>query len=271
MLSGAELTDWPLWLFTFVLGTARLAAFLSVAPFMGTSVVTGTPKLAVTGALFLFIAPTVSESVPAIFPLTAASVALAVGLVVKEVFIGFVLAYLAGSIFWAVMSAGFFIDNQRGAGMASGSDPLTAEETSPTGAFFLQSAVYVFFASGMFPVVLGLFFGTYLYWPVGTFLPGGFFENESAALFFGGIAAKIAVTMVLLAAPVVLACLFTDIALGLVNRFASQLNVYVLAMPIKSAVAAVLLLVYFALLMTDAPERFAVFGTDLTALRNFLP
>lgn len=271
MLSGMDLADWPVWLWTFMLGTARLAAFLSVAPFMGGSVVTGTPKWAVTGALFLFIAPTVSESVPAVFPLSAASAALAVGLILKEVFLGFVLAYLAGSIFWAVMSAGFFIDNQRGAGMASGSEPLTGEETSPTGAFFLQSAVYVFFASGSFTLFLALFFGTYLYWPVGAFLPGAFFENGAAASFFGAIAAKIAVTMVLLAAPVVLACLFTDIALGLVNRFASQLNVYVLAMPIKSAVAAALLLVYFALLMTDAPERFSVFGADLATLRTFLP
>ena len=67
-----------------------------------------------------------------------------------------------------------------------------------------------------------------------------------------------------------LACLFTDLSLGLINRFASQLNVYVLAMPIKSALSSFLLIFYFAVLMTDAPERFAAFGIDVSALRVWL-
>ena len=38
-------------------------------------------------------------------------------------------------------------------------------------------------------------------------------------------------------------------------------------MPIKSALASFLLIFYFAVLMTDAPERFAAFGIDVSALR----
>ena len=76
--------------------------------------------------------------------------------------------------------------------------------------------------------------------------------------------------MLLLSGPIVVACLLTDVSLGLINRFASQLNVYVLAMPIKSALASFLLIFYFAVLMTDAPERFAAFGIDVSALRVWL-
>ena len=74
----------------------------------------------------------------------------------------------------------------------------------------------------------------------------------------------------LISAPVVLACLFADAALGLVNRFAPQLNVYVIAMPVKCAVASFLLIFYFAILLTDASERFSAFGLDLSVLRTML-
>ena len=271
MIELIELGDWHTLIFAFVLGSIRISMFLSIAPFMGTSVMTGTVRMAVTFALFAIVAPTVTEGIPAIFPLTVGSMFLALGLILKEAFLGFILAFLASAIFWALLSAGFFIDNQRGASMAQGSDPLTGDEASPTASFFLQSAIYVFIASGSFAACLSLFLGTYLFWPVNELLPAAFFKNPDAALFFAGIVAKLAVNMVLLAAPVVIACLFTDMALGLINRFASQLNVYILAMPIKSALASFLLITYFALLMTDAPQRFALFASDLNALRGFLP
>ena len=75
----------------------------------------------------------------------------------------------------------------------------------------------------------------------------------------------------MISAPVVLACLFTDIALGLINRFASQLNVYILSLPIKCALASFLLIFYFAVLMSDAPERFGLFGIDVSTLRAMMP
>lgn len=62
--------------------------------------------------------------------------------------------------------------------------------------------------------------------------------------------------MLLLAAPVAAACLLVDISLGLINRFSPQLNAYVLAMPIKSGLAAILLCFYLGLLLSHAPSIF---------------
>ncbi len=253
----------------FILGAARLGMFIVIVPFMGSSVLAAGSKSAIVLSLYLILHPLVLASLPDLMPFTAASFVAFAGLVVKEVFLGFILGYLAGMTFWAVESAGFFIDNQRGAGMAQQTDPLSGEETSPTGSFLFQSTVYVFFATGCFVTFLSTLYGTYVIWPPAEWLPVKFFSEE-AALFFAGVVAKLAVNMVLLAAPVVLACLFTDISLGLINRFASQLNVYILAMPIKSAIASFLLIFYFAVLMTDAPERFALFNLDLTAMQRWL-
>lgn len=258
-------------LFAYILGSTRLFMFATIAPFMGNSVLTGANRLSVVIALYLLLHPLVVSQVPNIFPLTTASMTLGFMLVAKEVFIGFLLGYIAGMIFWTVESAGFLIDNQRGAGQATETDPLSGNQSSPTGSFLFQSMVYVFFATGTFLVFIGLVYTSYTFWPVNEFIPGSFFANKEAATFFGSLLAKLATNFVLIAAPVVLACLFTDISLGLINRFASQLNVYVLAMPIKSGIASFLLILYFAILMSDSAERFQVFSIDVSALRTFMP
>jgi type III secretion protein T len=76
--------------------------------------------------------------------------------------------------------------------------------------------------------------------------------------------------MLLLAGPIVVACLLIDFSLGLVNRFASQLNVYVLAMPIKSGVASFILLVYFGMLGANAPVLFRHLQTTVLRARGLL-
>lgn len=254
----------------FILGSTRIGVFLAVAPYLGGSVVTGTARAAVVLALYLLIHPAVLGSLPPLLPFTAGTLAIGLSLTLKEILIGFMVGWISSLIFWAIESAGFFIDNQRGAGQATETDPLSGAQTSPTGSFLFQSTAYVFYATGCFMSFVGLLYSTYLIWPVGEFLPAGFFTNDGAALFFGQCVSKVALNMVLIAAPVVLACLFTDLALGLVNRFASQLNVYVLAMPIKCALSSFLLIFYFALLMTDAPERFTWFAADLETLKALI-
>lgn len=269
MAIAAFLTEFPpeAHIVAFVLGSTRLAVFASIAPFLGVARLAATARSALVLSLYVVMHPAVLATLPPVFPLEPSGWLLLGALILKEVFIGFVLGWLSGLIFWAVEGAGFFMDNQRGASMAVEQDPLSGSETSPTGEFLMMSTVYAFFASGAFCALLAFLYGTYEVWPVGELLPGAFFTKAGAALFFGEKLADLARLIVLISAPVVLACLFADAALGLINRFAPQLNVYVIAMPVKCAVASFLLIFYFAMLMTDSAERFAIFGADLAGLR----
>ena len=255
-------------LFAFILGTTRLMAFVHTAPFMGNGVL-GPVRMAIVFALYLVLHPAILPSMPDVFPLTNSGLLLILGLILKEAFIGFILGWLAGMLFWTLQSAGFFIDNQRGAGMAQDNDPLSGESTSPTGSFLFQSLCFIFYSGGAFLALLASIYATYEFWPVGQVIPFGFFDNQNALLFFGKCVARLAADMVLLSAPVVLACLFTDLTLGIINRFASQLNVYILAMGIKSGLASVLLLLYLAVLIAQGEEKFSGFSLDLNMLRNF--
>lgn len=59
-----------------------------------------------------------------------------------------------------------------------------------------------------------------------------------------------------MSAPLVLAMFLSEFGLALISRFAPQLNVFFLAMPIKSAVASVLLIFYLALMMDHYQDLF---------------
>ena len=50
---------------------------------------------------------------------------------------------------------------------------------------------------------------------------------------------------VLIASPFIIIALICDVSLGLINRFAPQLNVFILSMPIKSAVCSLLIIFYY--------------------------
>lgn len=249
------------------LGMPRIFILCMIAPFFGSAVVSGQLRTALVFALYLILHPLVQSQMPAELPASFGEMAFMGLLLIKEIFLGLVLGWIAGIPFWAAQSGGFFIDNQRGSSMAEGSDALSGEQTSPIGILFLQGSIYLFFVSGVFLTFLGLVYSTYLVWPVSGLIPG---VSRESAMLFAGQAGWLMLHMLLLAGPIAVACLLIDVSLGLVNRFASQLNVYVLAMPIKSGVASFILLVYFGMLSANTPVIFQHIQASLLRLQGLM-
>ena len=160
------------------------------------------------------------------------------------------------------------MDNQRGASQSTVSDPLAGEETSPLGSFLFQSLVYLFFVSGAFLSFLLLIFQTYVLWPPDHWLfnPG----SPQLPLFIASMVSWLMSKMLLLAGVVLIASLLVDFALGLINRFASQLNVYILAMPIKSGLAMLIVLISFPLFIGAGPDLFESMTNAILSLRPIL-
>ena len=255
----------------FLLGSARLLMIMNIAPFFAGTQITGQLRFVIVLSLYLVLHPMVVGQLPPWRGLELMSCVILGGLFVKEILLGLLLGLLAGMMFWTIQCAGFFIDNQRGAGMAQDTDPITGEQSSPTGTFLFQSAVYVFFSTGAFFSFIGVIYASYELWPVWEAIPGEILRRPTLPLFFAGKVGKLALEMMLLSGPIIVACLLTDISLGLINRFASQLNVYVLAMPVKSGLASFLLIFYFSMLMSGAVSMFDSFGTDMQHLHLIMP
>lgn len=230
------------------LGMPRILMVMIILPFMGSQILVGSIKFAVAFSVYLVLHPLIFQQIH----ISSSGVifyAQLMALLLKECIIGLCIGLLVGILFWAIQSAGFFIDNQRGLTQAMGADPLSGEQTSPLGSFFFQAIVYIFFAGGVFLVFLQFLYTSYLLYPVGDLLPLQALGGKKLPLLFASQVGYLMEIMLLFSGPVVVACLLTDVSLGLINRFASQLNVYILAMPIKSGIASFLLIFYFGLLV----------------------
>ena len=233
------------------LGLPRLAGALSVNPITAGGALSGQARAGVAGAMALLPAPILWEQLG---DLAGAPWSLYALLAAKEALLGLAIGWVSGLVFWAVQSAGLLMDNQRGASSASGLDPLSGEETSPLGSLLFQGVAVAFFVGGGFTAFLRLLWSSYALWPATALLPSH--EFAPAALFFASLADWVMLQTVLLAGPVLAACLLADVSLGIVNRFAAQLNVYILAMPIKSGLTALILVGYYGALAGLGPGLF---------------
>jgi type III secretion protein T len=155
-------------------------------------------------------------------------------IIVKELLIGLYLGFVFSSVFWAMSAAGNLIDTKVGTNFTSILDPIQGHQTSLTGELLSQLAAWLFMASGAFTLFLQLLMTSYTVWPVAHLLPP--FKAAARELVIGEFS-SLMMTALLLAAPALVVMSLVDLALGLVNRYAQQLNVFSLTMAIKAWVA----------------------------------
>jgi type III secretion protein T len=125
----------------------------------------------------------------------------------------------------------------------------------------------LFLASGGLLAMIGMLFDSYKIWPLANLAPlvGNL---ELTAVMVRGVAELVAIA-VKVAAPFVILMLLLEGALGLLSRFAPQLNVFFLALPLKMLVMTAMLLLY-GLAMTDAIRLLPIadFSSILRALKG---
>ncbi len=230
-------------LFIYSMSMVRMAAAFNLLPMLNKQVVGGAMiRNGIVGSLAIFLYPVIStQGAPA-----ETGIPMIFALILKETMIGMFIGFIANIPFWAMEASGFVIDNQRGASMASTVNPMSGSETSPVGLMFAQAFTVLYTVSGTFLILLGTIFHSYEAWPLFEFYPK---LNPSAALFFMGQFDMIVTLAVWMAAPVMICMFITEWGIALISRSAPQLNVFILAMPIKSAVALSILVVYVATLM----------------------
>jgi type III secretion protein T len=194
-----------------------------------------------------------------VFPLAAAASpysAMGAGVwpfvIVKELFIGLAIGFSFGVVFWAIGNAGNLIDAKVGTTMSAVVDPLAGHQTSLMGLFLSQFAAYLFMASGAFIVFLRLLLESYKLWPVASYLP---LLKPAGELFFIDQFSYLMTAALLLSAPALVVMSLIDIGFGLVNRYAQQLNVFQLAMPIKAWVAAWIVLLMLGVFVETVLQR----------------
>ena len=228
----------------FVICNARMAAFCQVSIFFSTQYLTGTGRNCVILSLGIVTVPLVfPHAMQGIYgdPLSF------IGFAMKEAFLGSAMGLLSNFVFYVAQGAGFLIDTQRGASMASIFDPLTNSQTSSLGEFLLKFAMVLALIGSAFLSLLELVYESYIQWPIFSAIPSVsavwndfFLKSFSDGMFF---------EIATLCGPVLFVLFLSEFGLGMVTRFAPQLNVFFLAMPVKCALAIFFMILYLTFLI----------------------
>lgn len=223
---------------------SRTTSLLLITPFLSRGNLPGLARNGVILAVTLPVFPMAFFTRPE--GLADLGIVVQTMLIAKEALIGLLLGLPMATAVWGLEAAGFFIDNQRGTTMASSLDPATGSTSSPMGIFFAQVFTTWLFVTGGFLVLLDALYESHRVWPIWSFLPAIDGRLVPAVLHLLDTIMKLAVV---LSAPAILAMMLSELGLALVSKFAPQLQVFFVAMPLKSGVGLLMLVLSLSVIM----------------------
>lgn len=223
----------------------RMTIAFSLLPLFAGNALPATVKVSFVAGLSLCLLPLLGPHTPllqmewsSLFPY-----------LLKEAALGTAIGLMISVTFWALHAAGEVIEYQAGLAMSTVIDPLSGREDSLTGGLFLQLFNVLFLTSGGMLALIGMLFESYRIWPIERMLP--LMGNIKLMELLLNALTGLIELVVKIAAPFVILMLVAELALGLLSRFAPQLNVFFLALPAKIIILTVLLLLFCYLLMEE--------------------
>jgi type III secretion protein T len=258
-MEGVELLAGPLGdrALLVALSSTRIGVAFLLLPIFSPETVPALVRNAIFLAFGLITLAVQPEIAPQTWPMTQW-----LALFLREAMLGIGFGVLLGAVLWAFEAAGQIVDNKVGATLAQISDPLSGHQTSLSGALLGRLASYLFMAFGGFTMFVGVLVESYAIWPLSQ--PGLAFKMESLKVFEAAFT-HFAVLSFLIAAPCIVVLYVVDLALGLVNRFAPQINLIGISMSLKGVGATLVWLLLFGALVDSIGEHL------LAAVRGLLP
>ena len=184
----------------------------------------------------------------------------------KEALVGVLIGLVAGVPFWVAEAGGDLIDQQRGSESALLPDPSGVGESGITGTLLVLTAATVFMGGGGLRLLQQGVFDSYQLWPAASLLPK---FSPDAAILTLSMLDRLARGGLVLASPLLVAMLLAEFSLGLISRFAPQLNVFDLALSVKGIVHAVGLPIYAVVLIGYLRDGLSPLADLLGQLRGF--
>jgi type III secretion protein T len=236
-------------LIAFGFGFARAIGMVAILPIFTRLSLGMMLRTGVAFALALVVAPPLDAAVaPFMAGHPAQLPARVLFLLVKEGLLGAVLGVVMSLPFWIAEMIGELIDQQRGSQGALVQGGPDAEQAGILGTLMVLIFTMIFLFSGGMNLLLRGYVTSFTIWSPFAFLPH-FTPVEALAILH--LLDVVMRTGVLLAAPLIVAMLVAELSLGLINRFAQQLNVFDLALSIKGFIVAAGLCLYLMLLIGD--------------------
>lgn len=226
--------------FVVLLVLARLGALTLTAPMISSPRVPVQIRAAFSLVLTFVMYGLAARHTPPVVESLGAFVLL----IAKEVLVGLVIGYTASLLFNVVQMAGEMSDNQSGFGFAGVVDPNMGQQAAILGQLQMVMMWLIFFAvNGHLLLIRGIG-ESFIAIPVGS---AGY--NPDLPYFMFGLATTLMMAALRIAAPIIGAVLLADLAMGMLQRTAPQLNLIAIGFQIKIGVALIVLTIALPLVI----------------------
>jgi flagellar biosynthesis protein FliR len=240
-------------LLTMALLVSRVLPVIVLTPMFGGETTPTEVKFGLGMIIALVLFPGVIDRMQYI-PLTPIPF---VALLMKEVFVGYCIAFVVGLVFDAANVAGQLIDNMSGTNNAQLMVPSIGQQVSLYAVLKVQLCITLFLTLNGHHLVIQALGDSLASIPLDgfpRFSSGSYAFYDLIMRVFGDLL-RIALAI---SAPVILATFLTDLALGLINRTAPQIQVFFVSMQIKPAVTALVVFAAIHLILLRVVDEYGV-------------
>ena len=231
----------------YLLAFIRISTFLFAAPPFRQRGIPPQVKIGLAGLMAILVAPSIAFD----GEFTRHWIAL----VVQEVGVGMLLAFIVSLVFAAIHFSGQLTDFPIGFGLATVFDPQSGMQLPVFSQFYNVLATIIFFAVDAHLWILRALSQSFHYLPFNSF-----FSLEFTMEAFAALGKNLFVIGFQIAALVMGTIVLVDVALGVITRVVPQLNVFVMGFPIKNLLGMFVIILAIPAYVALAAKLFAYDG-----------
>ncbi len=209
----------------FLLMLTRCSGIFMIAPFFGSLNIPVTIRAAAAFAFTLVLFPVVDGLGTVAAPPSVWAFA---GSVLAELFIGWLIGFIAYVCFSAIHMAGKVMDMQVGFAVVNVMDPTSGQQIPLIGSLLYNLGIIVFLVTNGHHVIITALVESFRMVPLAAMQP-----NLSLTMLLVDFTNGIFVTGMKIAMPVTFAILLVNVALGILARTMPQMNIFVVGIPLQ--------------------------------------
>ncbi len=248
----------------FLLLLTRVSGIFIISPFFGSMNIPVTIRAAIAFSFSIVIFPVVDGLGIVEAPASALMYGIAV---LGELFIGWLIGFIAFMAFSAINMAGKVMDMQVGFAIVNVMDPTSGQQVPLIGSFLYNLGLIVFLVTNGHHMIITALMESFRTIPLVGIQP-----DSTITAFVGSLMTSMFMTGMKIAMPVTFSILLTNVGLGILARTMPQLNIFVVGIPMQLMIGMTMLsmLLPFYVLFLDVVFD-AMYGNISVAIKAVAP
>lgn len=248
----------------FLLVLTRTSGIFFISPFFGSLIIPMQFRAVAAIVVAVLVFPIITNETVVTAP---SNIWLFAATVMQELFVGWLIGFIAFVVMTAINMAGKMMDLQVGFAVAQVMDPTIAQQSPLIGAFMYNLAVIYFLVTNGHHMILTALVESFRAIPLDHMV-----WNQALSDFMIDITAGLFITGMKIAMPVTFAILITNVGMGILARTMPQMNIFVIGIPMHLMIGMFMLamLMPFYVLFLDVMFS-GMYGNISTAVKLLSP